>query len=97
MKKSYGELQGAGYREGVLRGKARRGPGEGPGTVLPLHSGELLRNLPEEDFSSKLTVPVYGKHGSSIAHVNSPWISRLSQSFSDPPPLNFFKSVPIIS
>jgi len=77
MNKSCGELQGTGCREGEAR--AGRGACLGrcaqeAGTVPPLRSGELLRNLPEEYFSLKLTVPAYGKHGSSIAHVNSPWI-----------------------
>lgn len=83
MKKSYGELQGTGCREGMVRGKGRRGPGKGPfwGSVLRKlallylsYSGEWLRNLLEEDFSPELTVPSHGKHESSIAHVNSPWI-----------------------
>lgn len=77
MNKSCGELQGTACREG----EARAGGGaclgrcaKEAGTVLPLHRGELLRNLPEEYFSSKFTVPAYGKHGSLIAHANSPWI-----------------------
>lgn len=81
MRKSYGELQGAGCRDEVVRGEARAGReacvgrrAKEAGTVLRLHAGELLRNLPEEYFSSNLTIPASGKHGSLTARVNGLWL-----------------------
>lgn len=66
-------LPGGGWREeGCWERACLVWHAQEPGTVLPLHTGELLRDLPEEYFSSELTGPAYGTHGGLMAHVNSP-------------------------